>query len=112
MNPVWTLDTLYRWMLRPYLFGLDAESAHRLTLSMLSAMPPFSIPKDPPELAVKLWGIDFSNPVGLAAGMDKDALAVNGWRTPGFGCAGRGRVTPRPQPGHASPRAARTPPRG
>src|SRR6202022_2236349 len=64
MNPVSTLDALYRWMLRPYLFGLDAKSAHRLTLSMLSAMPPFSIPKDPPELAVKLWGIDFSNPVG------------------------------------------------
>ena len=104
MNPVSTLDTLYRWILRPYLFGLDAESAHRLTLSMLSAMPPFSTPKDPPELGVKLWGIDFSNPVGLAAGMDKDAVAISGWQTLGFGFAELGTITPLPQPGNEAPR--------
>src|ERR1700688_3743662 len=104
MNPVSTLDTLYRWILRPYLFGLDAESAHRLTLSMLSAMPPFSTPKDPVELGVKLWGIDFSNPVGLAAGMDKDAVAISGWQTLGFGFAELGTITPLPQPGNEGPR--------
>ena len=104
MNPVSTLDTLYRWILRPYLFGLDAESAHRLTLSMLSTIPPFSVPKDPPELGVKLWGIDFSNPVGLAAGMDKDAVAVSGWQTLGFGFAELGTITPLPQPGNEAPR--------
>jgi len=104
MNPVWTLDTLYRWMLRPYLFGLDAESAHRLTLAMLSAVPPFSTPKDPPELSVKLWGVDFSNPVGLAAGMDKDAVAFSGWQTLGFGFAEMGTITPLPQPGNEAPR--------
>ena len=104
MNPVSTLDTLYRWILRPYLFGLDAESAHRLTLSMLSAIPPFSTPEDPPELSVKLWDIDFSNPVGLAAGMDKDAIAVSGWQTLGFGFAELGTITPMPQPGNEAPR--------
>jgi len=104
MNPVSTLDTLYRWMLRPYLFGLDAESAHRLTLAMLSAMPPFSPPQDPPELGIKLWGIDFSNPVGLAAGMDKDAIALSGWQTLGFGFAELGTITPLPQPGNEAPR--------
>ena len=104
MNPVSTLDTLYRWMLRPYLFGLDAESAHRLTLSMLSAMPPFSILKDRPELGVKLWGMEFSNPIGLAAGMDKDAIALSGWQTLGFGFAELGTITPLPQPGNEAPR--------
>jgi dihydroorotate dehydrogenase len=104
MNPVSTLDTFYRWMLRPYLFGLDAESAHRLTLSMLSAMPPFSMPKDRPALAVNLWGVDFSNPVGLAAGMDKDAVAVSGWQTLGFGFVELGTITPSPQPGNEAPR--------
>ncbi len=104
MNPVSTLDALYRWLLRPYLFGLDAETAHRLTLAMLSAAPPFSIPKDPPELGVKLWGMDFSNPVGLAAGMDKDGVAVGGWQTLGFGFAELGTITPLPQPGNEAPR--------
>jgi dihydroorotate dehydrogenase len=104
MNPVSTLDSLYRWILRPFLFGLDAETAHRLTLSMLSAVPAFSISKDPPELGVKLWGMDFSNPVGLAAGMDKDGVAVGGWQTLGFGFAELGTITPQPQPGNEAPR--------
>jgi dihydroorotate dehydrogenase len=104
VNPVSTLDALYRWVLRPYLFGLDAETAHRLTLAMLSVAPPFSSPKDPPELRVKLWDIDFSNPVGLAAGMDKDAIAVGGWQTLGFGFAELGTITPLPQPGNDAPR--------
>jgi len=104
MNPVSTLDALYRWVLRPYLFGLDAETAHRLTLSMLSAAPPFSIPNDPPELRVKLWNMDFSNPIGLAAGMDKDGVAVGGWQTLGFGFAELGTITPLPQPGNDTPR--------
>src|SRR5260370_8909448 len=104
MNPVSTLDTLYRWVLRPYLFGLDAETAHRLTLSMLSAAPPFSIPNDPPELRVKLWNMDFSNPIGLAAGMDKDGVAVGGWQTLGFGFAELGTITPIAHPGNDTPR--------
>ena len=91
-------------MLRPYLFSLDAESAHRLTLAMLSAAPPFSIPKDPPELRVKLWNMNFSNPVGLAAGMDKDGIAVGGWQTLGFGFAELGTITPLPQSGNEAPR--------
>ncbi len=90
-------------MLRPYLFGLDAETAHRMTLAMLSAVPAVSS-KDPPELGVKLWGMSFSNPIGLAAGMDKDAVAVGGWQTLGFGFAELGTVTPLPQPGNELPR--------
>lgn len=104
MNPVSSLDALYRWMLRPCLFGLDAETAHRMTLAMLSAVPAFSVPKDPLELSVKLWGMDFSNPVGLAAGMDKDGVAVGGWQTLGFGFAELGTITPLPQPGNGAPR--------
>lgn len=103
MNPVATLDAVYRLLLRPSLFGVDAETAHRLTLAMLSAMPAFPS-KDPPELGIKLWGIDFSNPVGLAAGMDKNGVAVGGWQTLGFGFAELGTITPLPQPGNDVPR--------
>jgi dihydroorotate dehydrogenase len=106
MNPVLTLDAFYRLVLRPSLFGLDAESAHRLTLAMLSAVPAFSS-KDPPELGVKLWGMEFSNPVGLAAGMDKDGVAVGGWQTLGFGFAELGTITPLAQPGNETPRVWR-----
>jgi dihydroorotate dehydrogenase len=103
MNPIWTLDSLYR-LLRPSLFGIDAETAHRLTLAMLSAVPAFSGPKDPPELGFKLWGMDFSNPIGLAAGMDKDGFAIGGWQAIGLAFAELGTITPRPQPGNEAPR--------
>ncbi len=104
------LDALYR-IARPALFQLDAETAHRLTLAMLSAYPLLPRPADPPELAVRLWGIDFSNPVGLAAGMDKDAIAVGAWQALGFGFAELGTVTPRPQAGNPRPRIFRIPDR-
>jgi dihydroorotate dehydrogenase len=100
------LDTLYR-IARPMLFQLDAETAHRLTLAMLSTYPVAPRPADPPELAVRLWGIDFSNPVGLAAGMDKDAIAVGAWQALGFGFAELGTITPRPQAGNPRPRVFR-----
>lgn len=98
------MDAAYRRILQPIFFSVDAEKAHRITLRMLSSTPPMGLSKDPPELAVKLWGIDFSNPVGLAAGMDKDAVAVNGWAAIGFGFAEMGTVTPRPQRGNETPR--------
>jgi dihydroorotate dehydrogenase len=104
-------DAVYRQFLQRYLFGLDAEYAHRLTLRMLSLMPPFTPPRERPELAIKLWGTDFPNPIGLAAGMDKDAVAIRGWETLGFGFAELGTITPRPQEGNEMPRVWRIPER-
>jgi len=101
--------TLYRSLLRPILFSLDAEIAHQLTLSMLSMMPPLPVAPDPPELRCSLWGLEFSNPIGLAAGMDKDAIAIGAWQSLGFGFAELGTITPRPQPGNPKPRVFRLP---
>jgi dihydroorotate dehydrogenase len=111
MPAVSVIDAAYRQFMKRYLFGLDAEYAHRLTIRMLSLMPPFSPPPSRPELGIKLWGIDFSNPVGLAAGMDKDAVAVRGWETLGFGFAELGTITPLPQAGNEMPRVWRIPER-
>jgi len=82
-----------------------------MTLRMLSVMPPFSPPRERPELGINLWGIDFPNPVGLAAGMDKDAVAIRAWETLGFGFAELGTITPRPQAGNEAPRVWRIPER-
>ena len=80
-----------------------------MTLSLLSTWPLLAPPSDPPELHVKLWDLEFSNPIGLAAGMDKDAVAVGAWQGLGFGFAELGTVTPRPQPGNPRPRVFRLP---
>jgi dihydroorotate dehydrogenase len=100
---------LYRGLLRPILFGLDAESAHHFALTLLSMMPPLPVADDPPELRSSLWGLEFSNPIGLAAGMDKDAIAIGAWQSLGFGFAELGTITPRPQPGNPKPRVFRIP---
>jgi dihydroorotate dehydrogenase len=105
------IDAVYRHAVKQFLFALDAESAHRVALWAFSMLPPFTPPPDRPELGIKLWGIDFRNPVGLAAGMDKDAVAVRGWETLGFGFAELGTITPRPQPGNDPPRVWRVPDR-
>jgi len=102
-------SALYRGLFRPILFSLDAETAHHLILSMLSMTPPLPVPADPSELRSTLWGLDFSNPIGLAAGMDKDAIAISAWQSLGFGFAELGTVTPRPQPGNPKPRVFRIP---
>jgi dihydroorotate dehydrogenase len=99
----------YRALFRPLLFSLDAETAHHLTLSMLSMMPPLPVAPDPPELRSTLWQLDYSNPIGLAAGMDKDAIAIGAWQSLGFGFAELGTITPRPQPGNPKPRVFRLP---
>ncbi len=100
---------LYRGLLRPILFSLDAETAHHLTLAMLSMMPLLPVAPDPPELRISLWGMDFPNPIGLAAGMDKDAIAIGAWQSLGFGFAELGTITPRFQPGNPKPRIFRLP---
>ena len=111
MRAVSAIDSVYQRFFKRYLFRLDAEYAHRLTLRVLSMMPPFTPPRARPELAIKLWGTDFSNPIGLAAGMDKDAVAIRAWETIGFGFAELGTITPRPQAGNEVPRVWRIPER-
>jgi len=99
----------YTRLLRSLLFRLDPETAHRLTIAALSLTPPLRRANDSPELATTVFGVTFTNPVGLAAGVDKDARALAGWNALGFGFAELGTVTPRPQPGNAPPRMWRLP---
>jgi dihydroorotate dehydrogenase len=105
------LGTLYRRALRPILFSLDPETAHDFVLGLLARVPALRAPSDPPELAQRIWNLDFSNPVGLAAGMDKNGHALNAWQALGFGFAELGTVTPRPQAGNDRPRMWRLPER-
>jgi dihydroorotate dehydrogenase len=108
---------IYR-LLRPLLFRLDAEQAHHLSLTLLrwaGATPPirtllrqiFTLDAD--QLAVEAFGLRFKNPVGLAAGYDKNASAVLGLSTLGFGHLELGTVTRRPQVGNPKPRVHRVP---
>src|ERR1700761_9641866 len=101
-------DKIYR-VIRPILFRLDAETAHRLTLAFLARWPAWNPSSDPPALATTAFGVRFANPIGLAAGLDKDARAINAWAVLGFGFAELGTITPRPQPGNPRPRIWRLP---
>lgn len=104
--------------LRRLLFRLDAETAHGLglgALRALQALPPLAAALarrnqvDAPALRQTLFGRVFANPVGLAAGFDKDARVVRALASLGFGFAEVGTVTPRPQPGNPRPRMFRHP---
>jgi dihydroorotate dehydrogenase len=90
--------------LRPLLFSLDPELAHRVALTLLSGVPAYYGADDAPALRQNLWGLRFSNPLGLAAGLDKDAAALPAWQMLRFGFAEVGTITPRPQPGNPRPR--------
>lgn len=95
----------------PLLFALDAERAHGLTIDLLAAAGRFAGPgpgRDP-RLAVTVAGVAFPNPVGLAAGADKDARAVRGFHALGFGSVEVGTLTPLAQPGNPKPRLFRLP---
>ena len=94
-------------LLRPLVFALDAERAHRLTVAALKALPPGEPPPRDDRLAIRVAGIDFPNPVGLAAGFDKDAEAFRQMLGFGFGFVEVGTLTPRPQAGNAPPRLFR-----
>ena len=96
--------------LGPLLRRLEPERAHALTLRALRwGMAPAHTPVADPVLPQRIWGIDFANPIGLAAGFDKDAEAVPGLFHQGFGFVEVGTVTPRPQPGNVRPRVFRLP---
>ena len=99
---------IYR-TLRPLLFSLDAERAHRLTMGglRLASRVAHPAPRLDSRLAQNLWGREFPCPVGLAAGMDKDAEAVNSFVFIGLGFIEVGTVTPLAQPGNARPRLMR-----
>jgi dihydroorotate dehydrogenase len=92
---------------RPLLRALDPEDAHALAIKALRLMPLARAPADPPELGVRAFGLNFPNPVGLAAGFDKNALAPDALLRLGFGFVEVGTVTPRAQVGNPRPRIFR-----
>lgn len=92
---------------RPLVHRIDAETAHRLTVTALAAAPVLKPGADDPVLATEAFGLSFSNPVGLAAGFDKNAEAVDGALGLGFGFVEAGGVTPLAQPGNPRPRVFR-----
>ncbi|GGD09735.1 quinone-dependent dihydroorotate dehydrogenase [Halopseudomonas salina] len=100
-------------MLRSLLFRLPAETSHDLTLDLLGAAGRLRLADKlaRPRISqpVQVMGLTFDNPVGLAAGLDKNALAVDGLAALGFGFLEVGTVTPRPQPGNPKPRMFRLP---
>lgn len=96
-------------LVRPLLFSLSAEKAHELTLRSLRLGLGRCYPQRPKAKPVSLWGLDFPNPVGLAAGLDKNGDCVDGLASLGFGFIEVGTVTPRPQSGNPQPRLFRLP---
>lgn len=88
---------------------LPPEAAHLWTIRALKALPARRPPEDDPVLATHVFGLDFANPVGLAAGFDKDAEVVRAMAGFGFGFVEVGTITPRPQPGNPKPRVFRLP---
>ncbi len=94
---------------RAALHALDPERAHDLTLAALALMPARPPAPDDPRLAVDAFGLRFANPVGLAAGFDKNGVAARKMGALGFGFAEVGTVTPLPQPGNPKPRLYRLP---
>lgn len=97
---------LYK-LLRPFAFALDAETAHRATIAALSMAPPLPLPSFPKRLGIRVAGVDFPSPVGLAAGFDKDGEVPDAMLGLGFGFVEVGTLTPRPQVGNPRPRLFR-----
>ncbi len=97
----------YKQLLRPILFRLDPETAHSLAMRALRFVPGVQV--HDPILRQDLFGRTFPNPIGLAAGLDKDGEHVGDWERLGFGFVEVGTVTPRPQVGNPRPRLFRLP---
>ncbi|MEA5405494.1 quinone-dependent dihydroorotate dehydrogenase [Arcicella sp. DC2W] len=107
---------MYKFLLQPLLFQFDAEKAHHITFSLVKFL--FKIPFVPaifkaiyhyenPVLERDIFGLKFKNPVGLAAGFDKNAVLVDELSTMGFGFIEIGTLTPKGQPGNDKPRLFR-----
>jgi len=107
---------LYKAVLRPLLFLIDPERSHNFTLQLLkiifhfpgvSSLSRFIYNYKNPKLSRNVFGLDFKNPVGLAAGFDKDAKFVDELSSFGFGFIEVGTLTPKPQVGFTKPRLFR-----
>ncbi len=107
---------MYKYILRPLLFQFDAEKAHHLTFNLIKFL--FKIPFVPqifksiyhyehPSLEREVFGLKFKNPVGLAAGFDKNAVMIEEFSNLGFGFIEIGTLTPKGQPGNDKPRLFR-----
>ena len=111
MNSEW----LYEHLVRPLLFSLSAEAAHNLALRNLGAASnwrPALVQLErfkPPPRPTTVFGLTFPNPVGLAAGFDKNGVAIPAWAALGFGFVEIGTVTAKPQLGNPKPRIFRYP---
>lgn len=103
---------LYHQLLRPLFFMLPAEAAHNLAILGLRLTPPSLLRAafgSTPQKPTKLFGLTFPNPIGLAAGMDKNASALRAWEALGFGFIEAGTITALAQPGNPKPRCFRYP---
>jgi dihydroorotate dehydrogenase len=92
---------------RPFLYALDPEDAHSLAVRMLKFAPLPPAPHDDQRLAMRVFGLNFPNPIGIAAGFDKNAEVSNALLRLGFGFVEVGTITPRPQAGNPRPRVFR-----
>jgi dihydroorotate dehydrogenase len=107
------MKNLYEQFVRPLLFSLDAEIAHHLTMRLLSGASHFDVALralrsfQPASKPKKLFGLNFPNPIGLAAGLDKNGVALPAWAALGFGFIEIGTVTAKAQPGNPKPRIFR-----
>ena len=100
---------MYATFIRPLLFKLDPEQAHNLTIQTLAHGYCLMPRVNPHTKPTSLMGLQLPNPVGLAAGLDKNGEAIDGLAALGFGFIEIGTVTPRPQAGNPQPRLFRAP---
>ncbi|ULJ70138.1 quinone-dependent dihydroorotate dehydrogenase [Wielerella bovis] len=100
---------MYETLIRPLLFKLEPEQAHHLTIQLLHTFGGMMPRVNPHSKPTSLMGLHLPNPVGLAAGLDKNGEAIDGLAALGFGFIEVGTVTPRPQEGNPQPRLFRSP---
>jgi dihydroorotate dehydrogenase len=109
------MKNLYETLVRPLLFSLDAETAHHFTIALLRRASYFDLALRPLRAfqplprSKALFGLNFPNPIGLAAGLDKNGVAIPAWAALGFGFLEIGTVTAKAQPGNPKPRIFRLP---
>src|SRR5436190_372359 len=109
------MKNFYERLVRPLLFLLEPETAHRATIELLRGASHFDLALrmfryfQPPPRPKTLFGLNFPNPVGLAAGLDKNGVALPAWAALGFGFVEIGTVTAKAQPGNPEPRIFRLP---
>lgn len=109
------MKNAYERFVRPLLFSLDAEAAHHITIALLSRASHADLPLralevfQPRPQPKALFGVKFPNPIGVAAGLDKNGVAMPAWAALGFGFIEIGTVTAKPQAGNSKPRIFRFP---